>query len=65
MAFAQETLQVNGCTITLKRAGSGSPLLYLHGANGASSVRPFMEELTSQYGVLVPEHPGFGGSDEP
>jgi pimeloyl-ACP methyl ester carboxylesterase len=65
MPFTQESVDVRGTKITLKRGGSGRKLLYLHGANGAGSVRPFMEMLAQDYEVLVPEHPGFGGSDEP
>ena len=37
----------------------------LHGANGAGRTLPFMEALAERYDVIVPEHPGFGGSDEP
>ena len=65
MGFSQEDLRVRGTRITLKRGGSGPTMLYLHGANGAPSVRPFMELLAQSYDLLVPEHPGFGGSDEP
>jgi pimeloyl-ACP methyl ester carboxylesterase len=65
VAFRQQNVDVRGARITLKRGGEGRKLLYLHGANGAPSVRPFMEMLAQSYEVLVPEHPGFGGSDEP
>jgi pimeloyl-ACP methyl ester carboxylesterase len=65
MPFQHQQVEVRGTRITLKRGGEGRKLLYLHGANGASSVRPFMELLAQNYEVLVPEHPGFGGSDEP
>jgi len=65
MAFTQQDVVVRGTRVTLKRGGQGPKLLYLHGANGAPTVRPFMELLAQHYDVLVPEHPGFGGSDEP
>ncbi|MSQ71518.1 MAG: alpha/beta hydrolase [Betaproteobacteria bacterium] len=65
MAFTSETCEIAGCRTTLKRGGSGRTLLYLHGASGASVVQPFLHELAKEYEVLVPEHPGFGGSDEP
>jgi len=65
VAFQQELLEIRGCKTTLKRGGSGAPLLYLHGASGAAMVQPFMEELAKDHDVLVPEHPGFGSSDEP
>ncbi len=65
MDFKEEKLKLDGCTTTLKRGGKGPQLLYLHGASGAAAVAPFMQELAKDYDVLVPEHPGFGGSDEP
>lgn len=65
MSFVQEICDVRGCRITLRRGGTGRKLVYLHGGSGASSVRPFMQELAKDFEVLVPEHPGFGGSEEP
>jgi len=65
MAFSQRFIEVDGCRINLRRGGSGEPLLYLHGANGAPAILPFMEKLAQRFDVLVPEHPGFGASDEP
>ncbi len=65
MAFSQRFVEVDGCRINLRRGGSGEPLLYLHGAGGAPAVLPFMEKLAQRFDVLVPEHPGFGASDEP
>jgi pimeloyl-ACP methyl ester carboxylesterase len=64
MAFSAQTLEVAGCRITLRRAGRGRQLLYLHGAAGGA-VLPFLEELAQDFEVLAPEHPGFGDSDEP
>jgi pimeloyl-ACP methyl ester carboxylesterase len=65
MPFKQQTIDVRGTKITLKRGGKGRKLLYLHGANGAATVQPFMEMLAKNYEMLIPEHPGFGGSEEP
>jgi len=65
MAFSESFIEVDGCKVNLRRGGSGEPLLYLHGANGASAILPFMEKLAERFEVLVPEHPGFGASDEP
>jgi pimeloyl-ACP methyl ester carboxylesterase len=64
-AFTPETHMIQGCRFSLRRAGAGRPLLYLHGAGGASLVQPFMEALAKDYAVWIPEHPGFGASDEP
>lgn len=47
------------------RAGSGDPLLFLHGAGGGGQWLPFMNALSKDFEVFVPEHPGFGKSDTP
>jgi pimeloyl-ACP methyl ester carboxylesterase len=65
MAFSQQFLEIDGCRINLRRGGAGAPLLYLHGASGAPVIMPFMEKLAERFDVFVPEHPGFGLSDEP
>jgi pimeloyl-ACP methyl ester carboxylesterase len=65
MTFTDTFVEVDGCTTHLRRAGSGQPLLFLHGASGAPVVLPFMEKLAQRFDVLVPEHPGYGKSDEP
>ena len=58
-------LSVRGCSIGLLRGGSGRPLLFLHGGGGAGQWLPFMADLAARHDVIVPEHPGFGGSDTP
>ncbi len=65
MTFKQTFIEVDGCRINLRRGGSGEPLLFLHGASGAPAIMPFMEKLAARFDVLVPEHPGYGLSDEP
>ena len=65
MTFSDAFVEVDGCRTHLRRGGSGEPLLFLHGANGAPVVMPFMEKLAARFDVLVPEHPGYGQSDEP
>lgn len=62
----QESFEtIAGCKIRIMRGGSGEPLLFLHGARGASAWLPFMETLSQRFDLIVPEHPGFGGSDTP
>ncbi|MCD6042657.1 MAG: putative hydrolase, partial [Burkholderiales bacterium] len=63
--FKESFVEVDGCSTRLRRGGAGQPLLFLHGASGAPVVLPFMERLAQRFDVLVPEHPGWGGSDEP
>jgi pimeloyl-ACP methyl ester carboxylesterase len=65
MSFEESFITVNGCRIRLRRGGKGPAMLYLHGANGAPVVQPFMDELAKNFDLIVPEHPGFGMSDEP
>ncbi|MGE4124932.1 MAG: alpha/beta fold hydrolase [Pusillimonas sp.] len=65
MSFTESYEVVDGCRTRLRRAGSGPTVLYLHGANGASMIQPFMTQLSESFDLLVPEHPGFGLSDEP
>jgi pimeloyl-ACP methyl ester carboxylesterase len=65
MVFEEKFTTVNGCKLHLSRAGVGPALLYLHGANGVPKVPKFLENFTSHFDVLVPEHPGFGKSDTP
>ena len=65
MKFTDGFIDVDGCRTHLRRGGSGQPLLYLHGASGAPAIMPFMERLAARFDVLVPEHPGYGLSDEP
>jgi pimeloyl-ACP methyl ester carboxylesterase len=62
-----ETIELNirGVTVKLHRAGSGPTVLFLHGAGGTPQWLPFFDALAEHYEVLVPEHPGFGGSDDP
>jgi pimeloyl-ACP methyl ester carboxylesterase len=65
MTFTDGYVRIDGCKTRLRRGGKGEPLLFLHGASGAPVVMPFMEKLAQRFDVLVPEHPGYGKSDEP
>ena len=58
-------LKVRDVTLKVHRAGSGNTVLFLHGAGGVPQWLPFFDALAEHYEVLVPEHPGFGGSDDP
>jgi pimeloyl-ACP methyl ester carboxylesterase len=57
--------ELNGCKVRVLRGGKGAPVLFLHGARGATSWTPFMHKLAERYDLIVPEHPGYGGSDTP
>ncbi|MEM1231079.1 MAG: alpha/beta hydrolase [Pseudomonadota bacterium] len=57
-------LQLNGRWQHLWLAGSGAPLLLLHGSpNQALMLRPLIERLAQQFLVIAPDTPGNGYSD--
>jgi len=62
--YSTSVIAVRGCRIRLMRGGTGEPLVYLHGASGASWLS-FLGKLTQNFDVIAPEHPGFGESDTP
>jgi pimeloyl-ACP methyl ester carboxylesterase len=56
---------VRNVRVRLFTAGDGPPLVFLHGAGGIERWLPFFDLLAERCTVMVPEHPGFGGSDNP
>jgi pimeloyl-ACP methyl ester carboxylesterase len=58
-------IDIDGCRLSVNRAGAGETILFLHGAGGAARWAPFMADLADRYDLIVPEHPGFGQSDTP
>jgi pimeloyl-ACP methyl ester carboxylesterase len=58
----ERELIVRGTPTALLTAGSGPPLLFLHGAGGAGRWLPFHERLAERFTVYLPSHPGHGGS---
>jgi hypothetical protein len=40
MSFRQSFVEVDGCRTHLRRAATGEPLLFLHGASGAPVILP-------------------------
>ena len=59
------SVKVRDATIKLHRAGAGETVLFLHGAGGLQQWPRFFDALADGYQLLVPEHPGFGASDDP
>ncbi len=62
MQISEEIIHIDGCALHLRRAGSGTPLLYLHGAQGIGKWGPCFDRLAGHSALLVPDHPGFGSS---
>jgi pimeloyl-ACP methyl ester carboxylesterase len=44
------------------QAGSGAPVVFLHGAGGLLRDNPFLDQLAQRYHVFAPEWPGYGES---
>lgn len=65
MTPVEQMLELRGTRIRVLRGGSGSPLLFLHGASGHVGWLPFLDRLSRHFDVIAPEHPGFGASDDP
>jgi pimeloyl-ACP methyl ester carboxylesterase len=63
--FAASFVELNGCRTHVRRAGKGRTLLFLHGASGMPAILPCLHKLAERFDVVVPEHPGYGRSDEP
>jgi pimeloyl-ACP methyl ester carboxylesterase len=57
--------RVRDVSVRLKRGGSGPPVLFLHGGNGWPQWGPFFQQLAERSDLHVPEHPGYGTSDNP
>jgi pimeloyl-ACP methyl ester carboxylesterase len=58
-------LSVGDVSVRVSRGGSGPALLFLHGAGGHPGWLPLFDRLAQHSTVIVPEHPGFGRSDDP
>lgn len=59
------TVSVRGTAIEMLTAGSGAPLLFLHGLDGLEGSAGVLRELARHFTVYAPSHPGFGGSERP
>ncbi len=50
--------------LNFRRSGSGPPLVLVHGLGGTGALwAPVVERLEARRDVIVPDLPGFGGSD--
>jgi pimeloyl-ACP methyl ester carboxylesterase len=51
-----------GARCRVLEAGSGPPVVFLHGAGGLLADNPFLDQLAARYHVFAPELPGYGES---
>lgn len=59
--FAEQHLDVNGLDTAVLTAGEGEPLLFLHGG-GVLEGFDCLLPLAERFRLVIPYHPGFGGS---
>jgi pimeloyl-ACP methyl ester carboxylesterase len=65
-AIESRFASVNGVKLHYLAAGTGDPVILLHGYAQTSHMwRPLMAELAKTHSVIAPDLRGFGGSDKP
>jgi pimeloyl-ACP methyl ester carboxylesterase len=68
MEASGREIEVRGRKVALIEAGSGAPLVYLHGfadIHGvAGGLQPFHQGLAQSHRLIAPAHPGCNGSDD-
>ncbi len=69
-ATATHQLTIEGLgsvSVSVAQQGEGQPFLVLHGGAGPQSVGPFADKVaqTGAARVIIPTHPGFGGTTRP
>lgn len=60
-----ERIKIGKISLEVLTAGEGPALLFLHGGDYFEQHRDFFERLARRWRVVVPRHPGFGGSERP
>ncbi|MFC3079192.1 alpha/beta fold hydrolase [Phenylobacterium terrae] len=58
------TVQTHHVPVRVITGGSGSPLVYLHGAGGVTPQDPLLNALAERHQVFAPLVPGYGDSEE-
>lgn len=58
-------VEIDGVTISLRRKGSGRPMLVLQSLEGWIRDETFSDKLAENHEVFLPQHPGFGQSQFP
>jgi pimeloyl-ACP methyl ester carboxylesterase len=60
-----ERIDIGGISVETEIAGSGPPLLFLHGGDYVAQNRAFLDRLARRFRVIAPRHPGFGHTPRP
>ena len=60
-----ERIDLGGISVETVIAGSGPPLLFLHGGDYVAQNTPFLDRLARRFRVVAPRHPGFGTTPRP
>jgi pimeloyl-ACP methyl ester carboxylesterase len=61
--FDRQEIEINGITTVVYSAGTGQPVVYLHGS-GTFTGFPFARQWTDDCRVIIPYHPGYGESGD-
>ena len=64
--ITSRTAEIEGATLHYLTAGSGTPLILLHGYAETSRMwRPIIPALARRFTVIAPDLPGIGDSEIP
>jgi pimeloyl-ACP methyl ester carboxylesterase len=64
VVIKESTVEVDGRRIFYRQAGSGDPVVLLHGSHRSSYLfQPVLATLGRSYTVIAPDRPGYGESD--
>lgn len=58
-------MELAGLKVRFLRGGTGSPLVVIHHSTGNPGWIPLYEKLAESFDVIVPDQPGWGGSERP
>ena len=58
----RETITSAGVELDVFEDGAGSPILFLHSAQGFAPEHPYVAPLSARHRLIAPSHPGFGKS---
>jgi pimeloyl-ACP methyl ester carboxylesterase len=61
--FTKQEIVIDGTRVEVLEAGRGAPVVFFHGAGTGSGFTELLP-LAAERRLIVPIHPGFGGSDD-